>query len=379
MIAGSSGLCAGYDYFFIKSLSAFIRVHPRPMKSFVVGSFSLIKSVFICVYLCPIRSFYFLRSFRLRRLGDERGVALVLTLLILTLLVVTGLEMNRAVRVEATLAENFRDLTQASCIAQSGVEIARALIQDDDPSYDGPDERWAQFEILAVHSARFFPEGYFSGRILDENSKFNPNGMVDANGNLNLKKKEQMERLLLLLAHPADWTDALLDWLDADDQPRPRGAEKEFYLSKKNPHLPKNGPLDSLDELLLIKGVTPSMLYGEEGKEGLLNYLTVQSNGRININTASLPVLMSLSPKIDQAMARTVLTYRMEKPFRKMEDLRSLPGWEAVYPSISSEITVGSTYFSAEVLGIYRDARATLQAVIRREGRKTRVLSWKAG
>ena len=313
------------------------------------------------------------------KIEDQRGVALVLTLLILTLLVVTGLEMNRAVRVEATLAENFRDLTQASCIAQSGVEIARALIQDDDPSYDGPDERWAQFEILAAHSARFFPEGYFSGRILDENSKFNPNGVVDPYGNLNLKKKEQMERLFLLLGHPTDWTDALLDWLDADDQPRPRGAEKEFYLSKKNPHLPKNGPLDSLDELLLIKGVTPSLLYGEEGKEGLLNYLTVQSDGRININTASLPVLMSLSPKIDQAMAKAVLTYRMEKPFRKMEDLRALPGWETVYPSISSEITVGSSFFSVEVLGIYREARATSQAVIRREGRKTRVLSWKAG
>ncbi|MCX5918054.1 MAG: hypothetical protein NTX30_15415, partial [Deltaproteobacteria bacterium] len=54
------------------------------------------------------------------KIRDQRGVALVLTLLILTLLVVTGLEMNRAIRVEATLAENFRDLTQASYIAQSG-------------------------------------------------------------------------------------------------------------------------------------------------------------------------------------------------------------------------------------------------------------------
>ena len=120
------------------------------------------------------------------KIRDQRGVALVLTLLILTLLVVTGLEMNRAVRVEATLAENFRDLTQASCIAQSAVEIARALIQDDDPSYDGPDERWAQFETLAALSPRFFPEGHFTGRIFDENSKFNPNGVVDSYGNLNL-------------------------------------------------------------------------------------------------------------------------------------------------------------------------------------------------
>jgi general secretion pathway protein K len=316
---------------------------------------------------------------RAGKIGDQRGVALVLTLLILTLLVVTGLEMNRAVRVEATLAENFRDLTQASCLAQSGVEIARALIQDDDPSYDGPDERWAQFDTLAALSPRFFPEGHFAGRIFDENSKFNPNGVVDPFGNLNKKKKDQLDRLLFLLGQPADWTEALLDWLDADDQPRPRGAEKEFYLSKKNPHLPKNGPLDSLEELLLIRGVSPSLLYGEEGKEGLINYLTVQSDGKININTAGLPVLMSLSSQIDRSMAQAVLAYRLEKPFRKTEDLRSLPGWEAVYSSISSEITVGSTFFSVEILGLYRDARAIVQAVIRREGRKTRVLCWRAG
>jgi general secretion pathway protein K len=351
-----SGLAAAYDYFFIKALSAFIRVHPR-----------------------PLRLFYSPRFSRLPRLGDQRGVALVLTLLILTLLVVTGLEMNRAVRVEATLAENFRDLTQASCIAQSGVEIARALIQDDDPSYDGLDERWAKFETLAALSARFFPEGHFSGRILDENSKLNPNGVLEPNQNLNSKKIGQLERLLLLLGQPADWTEALLDWLDTDDQPRTRGAEKEFYLSKKNPHLPKNGPLDSLEELLLIRGLSPSLLYGEGGKEGLIDYLTVRSDGRININTAGLPVLMSLSPQIDRSMAQAVLAYRLEKPFRTPDDLRSLPGWEAVYSSISSEITVKSTFFSVEILGIYRDARATVQAVIQREGRKTRVLSWRAG
>jgi len=306
-------------------------------------------------------------------------VALVLTLLILTLLVVTGLEMNRAIRVEATLAENFRDLTQASCIAQSGVEIARALIQNDDPAYDGPDEQWAHFQDLALLSPRFFPEGSFTGRILDENAKFNPNGILDPYGNLDLKKKEQMERLLTLLGHPVDWMDALLDWLDADDQPRARGGEKVFYLTRKKPHLPKNGPLDSLDELLLIRGVEPSFLYGGEGKEGLMNYLTVRSDGRININTAGLVVLLSLSPKIDQGMARAVMARRMERPFQKPEDLRSVPGWDAVYPLISSEISVGSNFFNVEVLGNYREARAAVQAVIRREGRRTRVLSWRAG
>ncbi len=314
-----------------------------------------------------------------RRLKGEKGVALVLTLLILTLLVVTGLELNRAVRVEATLAGNFRDLTQAAYIAQSGVEVARAVIQGDDPSYDGLDERWAQFETISVFSSQLFPEGYFTGRITDENAKFYLNGLIDPYGLVIAKKREQLERLLTLLGHSTNWIEALLDWMDVDDQPRARGAEREYYMSLKKPYQAKNGALDSVEELILVKGVEPEILYGKEGREGLINYLTVNSDGRININTASLLVLMSLSAKVDQTMAQAVLAYRREKPFKRIEDLRSIPGWDPVYPLINSEITVSSNYFSAEVLGNYREARSIVQTVLRRDGRRTKVLFWKAG
>jgi general secretion pathway protein K len=309
----------------------------------------------------------------------QRGVALVLTLLILTLLVVTGLEFNRAIRVEASLAGNYRDLTQASYIAQSGVEIARALIQDDDPAYDSLDERWAQFAVFAYLSHRLFTDGSFTGQIVDESSKFNPNGLIDPYGNVDPKKKNQLERLLELLGHDPEVMDAILDWLDPDDQRRPMGAEREYYLALKRPYPPKNGPLDSLGEMLLIKGIDSSIFFGTDEREGLRNYLTVYSEGKININTASVPVLLSLSPKVDQTMAQAVLDSRREKPFRTTEDLRSIPGWESVYPQISSEITVRSNYFSLEVQGNYHDARAIVQTVIKREGKRTKVLFWKAG
>jgi general secretion pathway protein K len=309
----------------------------------------------------------------------QRGVALVLTLLILTLLVVTGLELNRAMRVEATVAGNFRDLTQASYIAQSGVEIARHLIQEDDPSYDSLDERWAQFAVLAYLSHHLFPDGYFTGQIVDESAKFNPNGLIDPYGNVDPKKKNQLERLLTLLGHDPDVIDAILDWLDPDDQRRPMGAEREYYLALKHPYAAKNGPLDSLGEMLLIKGMDSSIFYGTDEREGLRNYLTIYSEGKININTASLPVLMSLSPKVDQTMAQAVLDYRAEKAFRNPEDLRSITGWEPVYSQISSEIAVRSNYFSLEMQGNYHDARAMIQAVIKRDGNRAKVLFWKAG
>ncbi len=304
---------------------------------------------------------------------------MVLTLLVLTLLVVTGLELNRAMRVEANLAGNFRDLTQASYIAQSGVEIARAIIQEDEPSYDGPDERWAQFETLAIFSSQFFNEGHFSGRITDEAAKFNPNVLIDPYGIVDQKKKNQLERLFTILGHDPRKIDAILDWLDADDQKRPFGAEREYYTTLKRPYPPKNGPLDSLGEMLLIKEMDEATFYGTEDKEGLGKYLTIYSEGKININTASIPILMSLHPRIDQIAAKAVVDYRVLKPFRQVQDLCSVPGWGQVCREISGQITVSSSFFSIEALGYYRDALAAVQTVVKREGKKTRVLFWKAG
>ncbi len=311
--------------------------------------------------------------------NNQRGVALIITLLILTILIVVGLEINRSIRVEASLAGNFRDLTQAGYIAKSGVEIARALLQEDDQAYDALNERWAQLEILSLFSAQLFPEGYFAGKISDENAKFNPNFLIDAYGMVNLKKRNQLERLITLLGHDPKLMDAILDWLDPDDQKRPMGAEKEYYEIEKKIKGPANGPLANLPEITLIKGMDQKIFYGSEEKEGLGKYLTIYSDGKININTAPLLVLMSLSPKIDQALAKTLIEYRQEKPFKKLEDLRSVPGWEEIYAEVSSEITVRSNYFAVNVLGHFREARAIIQAVIKREGKKTKILLWQEG
>ena len=56
--------------------------------------------------------------------------------------------------------------------------------------------------------------------------------------------------------------DAIVDWVDPDDNPRPSGAESSDYSDKG--YRAKNGPLNSMDELLLVKGVTPQLLYGTD-------------------------------------------------------------------------------------------------------------------
>jgi hypothetical protein len=66
--------------------------------------------------------------------------------------------------------------------------------------------------------------------------------------------------------------DCILDFIDEDDEPRLYGAESEFYQGLQPPYYPRNGPLETLDELLLVAGVTPELLYGEDAnRNGLMD------------------------------------------------------------------------------------------------------------
>ncbi|HUY32908.1 MAG TPA: hypothetical protein VMV69_09015 [Pirellulales bacterium] len=58
--------------------------------------------------------------------------------------------------------------------------------------------------------------------------------------------------------------DAILDWLDADDDQRPYGAERSYYVGQSPAYAPKNGPFASVEELLLVRGVTPQLLFGAD-------------------------------------------------------------------------------------------------------------------
>jgi DNA uptake protein ComE-like DNA-binding protein len=68
--------------------------------------------------------------------------------------------------------------------------------------------------------------------------------------------------LMMLPGMTQDIADAILDWMDPDDTPRQYGAERDYYSSLTPSYAPKNGPLESVEELLLVRGVTPQLLFG---------------------------------------------------------------------------------------------------------------------
>src|SRR5437763_1240114 len=100
---------------------------------------------------------------------------------------------------------------------------------------------------------------------------------------------DALPRLLRLLGldDPA-LLDALLDWTDADDAPRPLGAERAYYLGLAPPYAPRNGPLASVGELALVRGFTRPAV------ERLRPHVTVAAEARVNPNPASREALLAV-------------------------------------------------------------------------------------
>lgn len=117
--------------------------------------------------------------------------------------------------------------------------------------------------------------------------------------------------------------DSIQDWTDADSLLRGNGAEDDYYMSLPNPYRPKNGRFATLEELIMVRGVTPELLYGGGGNgpagggagggaggKGLIEFLTVYSaNGKIYINSAPREVLMAI-PGISAAIADELVRLR---------------------------------------------------------------------
>src|SRR4029453_19264093 len=127
------------------------------------------------------------------------------------------------------------------------------VLQDDDPLQRGS---------FTVFSPGIDSDGNLNGLrygLEDESTRLNLNVL------LILDKQVPGSGRTLLMALPGmteDVADAILDWLDPDDEPRELGAEVDYYSSLSPPYGTKNGPVDTVEELLLVRGVTPQLLFG---------------------------------------------------------------------------------------------------------------------
>jgi len=294
---------------------------------------------------------------RVRR--NERGMVLLLVLVVVALLAALLTEFAYSSLVDLRLAETFRDTTRAYYLASGGARVGRMLLQEDDNGYDGTDELWSQGVID-------YPvgDGTVSIAIEDLGGRVDLNRLVDDAGNVDVPVMDRCLRLFdsLGLDDPAALVDTLIDWLDPDGETRTLGAESEYYLGLERPYPAKDAPLESLDELLLVRGFDGAIL------KRLAPHITVHGAERINVNTASAEVLLSLAEEMDRPAAEAIIDARREAPFRNLERLKALPEMETLYSAIHLYVDIKSPTFSIAARGDVGDGVRTVRTVVARDG-----------
>jgi general secretion pathway protein K len=326
-----------------------------------------------------------------RRFKDCRGFALLLTVLIISLIVTYTLQFNTSMRSELYAAANMRDNTRLSAIAKSGFQYALAVLFEDasETASDSLLEAWADPVTLSANSGTMFEEGRFEVQIIDLTGRIQINNLIQQEGKekgkYNKAQKDLLRRFLgseqfnLDPEEVDNLIDAIKDWIDPDNEATKFGAESSYYLTLERPYSCKNAPLEFLEELLLIRGITKELFYGTKGKPGIAYYLSTQGNGRININTAPPLVLRSLSEHLDQDMVEGIIAYRENEK----NDLSQL-GWYKKVRGMSSEvsiddlITTSSTHFEIRSEGLKDTMSKRVQGFVERKEGALRILSWRA-
>lgn len=320
------------------------------------------------------------------RRPNQRGVALILVLLMVSLIVAVTIQFNRDMRVEVYEAANLSDGIRLRTIAESGFFVGEAILLADKNNYDALTESWANAELLSLKSEGYFDQGSFRLLIEDEGGRIPINRLVSGNS-YNAPIRDLLLRLLTGPSFNLSQTKAeellasIKDWIDADEEVTGAGAEGAYYAGLDPPYTAKNATLDCIEELLMVKGMTRELFYGSGGSPGLARCLTVaMGDGKININTAPKAVLRALAAEITDEDVERFEEYRREEKSNLADPLwyKSLPRGAAI--NIPADLlTAKSDLFRITAIGVQGKMTETIQGLVKREAdrSKARLLSWK--
>jgi general secretion pathway protein K len=260
----------------------------------------------------------------IHRPPKDKGFALLIVLWVVSALAVMGLSLSFAARTETYGTLSYKESLQNRLLAECGVERAVVeLLYRQAVMKAGKAEEIPVWRTDGTTYAVPLYNGFSTVRITDESGKIDINQLTDISAIV-------LKTLLINAGADAGSADiiadSILDWRDEDELHRLSGAESEYYMSLPIPYRAKNAPFDSVDELLLVRGVTPEILYGTPGRSGVAQFLTVRSPGaKINANVAPLQVLLAI-PGITSESLQNILAWRESPGLKSASDLRQLMG-----------------------------------------------------
>lgn len=299
------------------------------------------------------------------------GFLLVIVLVTLVIVTLGAYTFTALMQVEEEAALLAIRQVQSKYLADSGVDYLRLFLANDPATIVEKGGIWdnaGTFQGIPVgidpadprQQGRFTvispgmdedgnPEGFRFG-LMDESNRLNVNTLVFADGSMPGGGRQLLMSLPNMTESIAD---AILDWVDGDEEEREYGCEAGYYTGQNPPYSTKNGPVDSLDELLLVRGVTPQLLFGmDSNRNGVIDadeldasggssldtdsmlgwatYLTLHSKEsnlnsegleRVNLNEPDLNQLYSdLRSAFNEEWTRFIILYRVNGPHTATED-----------------------------------------------------------
>ena len=281
--------------------------------------------------------------------SSQRGIALLTILVMVALATILAATIAKR---QTNTAENTGYLMrqdQSLLYAKSAEAFfSELLIQDSDngSSIDHLQENWAK-------PMPAFPveDGFISGRLLDESGKFNLNNLLKADGSVDDSARRWFEKLLQRVGLPAELSQAVIDWQDANDETTgAMGAESNYYQGLDPSYLASNTRFHQVEELKLVRGF--------EGKnyDLIAPYVTALPEAtKINMNTAAPLLLASIDPKLDVKTLEQELKAKQAELtyFNSVEDLWKLNAFSGIEPQNKTDAAAWldskSNYFTAQI------------------------------
>jgi len=192
------------------------------------------------------------------RRHKNKGLVIIAVLWMVVVLMVMSAILGRKSRLDTKVCMARLEAVRCKWACRAGIEKAMAVMNEDETENDNLLDIWS--DNPEDFNDVMLDQCVFTVRVIDEASKLN----------INTATKEQLMGLPDMVE---DIADAIIDWRDSDDVPSGAGAESGYYESLPYGYMARNGPFRTLRELLLVKGVTDELFYGEDTNlNGRLDY-----------------------------------------------------------------------------------------------------------
>ncbi|GGW90763.1 type II secretion system minor pseudopilin GspK [Alteromonas halophila] len=313
----------------------------------------------------------------MNRPGRQKGVALMIVLMIVALVSVLATEMGSRLQLQVQRTMNITDSNQAYWYAMGAEAFARKSIttlMEETKEKITLNQPWSQEFTYPLDG------GGLKARLEDMQSCFNLNALLEGADPNNPRQQtlamEAFQNMLLATEIDAldNYTaetvrDSLADWLDEDDIMRPYGAEDSTYEGLENPYLAANGLLSAQSELRLINGVSADWL---NAILPLVCVIPDNQSLRINVNTLTeerVPLLVGLTG-ISQPQAENLISSRPQEGWDDPQDFLSQPAVQALnLPQDKLQwFTVTTEYFMLHTKTRYNKANFTMSSIFHVDG-----------